>query len=152
MNSSANRALTLAAAGGLALVVSLALASGAEATQCTGSKNLFQDGTCSILKSSEQVVDVSITTSTDPTTGPSGNEKSAPWSLETITTTTTTTQVDTYDTYRGTGSSQGTDQYLGQNTSSTVIDTQVETATQTLNPGGDAPEGIQGKTFPKRGR
>ena len=77
--------------------------------------------------------------------GPERQSKAKSWTLETTTTTTTETRTDTYDTYQGNGNSQGTDQYLGEDTLDTVVNQSTETSTQKLNPGGDAPEGQQNK-------
>jgi hypothetical protein len=143
----------LAIAGGITLGASVALPSVAQAApggngggkSCSGTKNLFSDGTCSHLTGSFTTIKVEKDVKEDPILGPSDNAKAKSWTLETTTTTTTETRTDTYDTYQGNGNSQGTDQYLGENTLDTVVSQTVDTSTQKLNPGGDAPEGQQNK-------
>jgi hypothetical protein len=90
-------------AGGIAFGASFALASGAQAAPCAGEKNGAGPGTC-------------LVTTEEETSGPSGNPNAHNWTDQTQT------------SYRGNGSSQGTDQVESSSTT-------------TLNPGNHAPPG-----------
>lgn len=151
---------TLAVAGGIAIATALTPAAqagpggngngngggGGGGGGCTGT---LVGGVCKILTDSTTTTVVSdpvIETTSVP--GPSNNDLAASWTDETTTITTDVIKTDTFDTYQGTQNGQ----YLGEVSVDTTLSSTTDTSTQTLNPGGDAPDGIQGKTFPKRGR